>query len=224
MRIMLVEDEVKLANTLKRKLEQTGYTVDWLDNGAEALARLEVSSEDYDLAILDRLLPGREGLEICTELRKQNIQLPVIILTALGSLGDRIEGLDGGADDYLVKPFPLAELLARVRSVLRRPPASLPPLLQVRDITLDPAAHQAWRGTRVLSLTAKEFALLEFFMRHSGQVLSREQLISQLWDLNFDSFSNVVDVHMKNLRRKVDNRNNEKLFETVRGVGYRLKK
>lgn len=223
MKIMLVEDEAKLASLIKRGLERSGYTVEWVSSGSQALERLTTSHSDYNLAILDRMLPGIDGLSICKELRQLEIDLPIIILTALSSTNDRIEGLNQGADDYIVKPFALNELVARIRTVLRRPAVVLPVRLKVNDLIIDTSTRQVWRNKQEIALTSKEFSLLEFFALHPGQVLEREQILSKVWDFAFDSFSNVVDVHIKNLRRKIDHGHSEKIFETVRGVGYRLK-
>lgn len=222
MKILLVEDETKLARLIKHGLEQAGYTVDCLENGQEALDRLLLANDSYGLVILDRMLPGMDGLAVCHELRQQNVQVPIILLTALGNLDDRVAGLDMGADDYMVKPFAFSELLARIRTVLRRPTQALPAKLQVGNLMLDTAGRRAWANKRELALTHKEFALLELFMTHPGQVLDREQILSQLWDFAFDSFSNVVDVHIKNLRGKVDHGSTKPHFETIRGVGYKL--
>lgn len=223
MRLLVIEDEWKLAAALKKGLEQEGYAVDCLFDGSMGQLRLEECPADYDLVILDVMLPGVDGVTLCRNIRSQGALVPVIMLTAKDGPSDRVTGLDGGADDYLVKPFDFEELLARVRALLRRPRSSLPPSLETRDLVLDPATKRAYRAGKEVALTAKEFSLLEYFMRNPGRVLTREQILAHVWDYSFDSFSNVVDVHVRNLRRKIDRDNRHALLETVRGVGYRLK-
>ena len=223
MRLLVVEDEEKLARTLQRGLEREGYAVDVLLDGAQALIRLGVNHEDYDLAVLDVMLPGVDGLSVCRRLRAEGVALPILMLTARDATADKVAGLDSGADDYLVKPFAFEELLARIRTLLRRPPQVLPLLLRVGDLALEPHTRLVTRGGREIALTTKEFALLEYFMRNAGEVLTREQIISHAWDFEFDGFSNVVDVHVKNLRAKIDAKGSAKLFHTVRGVGYVLR-
>lgn len=222
MKLLLVEDEATLAALIKRGLEEEGYVVDVVDDGLAALDQLLMSHEDYDMAIIDRMLPGKDGLSICRELRQQKVTLPVIILTALGTSQERITGLDSGADDYIVKPFVFNELLARIRAVLRRPQQLQAKTLQAVDIKMDTDGRKVWCRDREISLTTKEFALLELFMMHPGQVFDREQLTNRLWDFNFDGFSNVIDVHIKNLRKKLRGGQSQSSIETVRGVGYRL--
>ncbi|MCX5792320.1 MAG: response regulator transcription factor [Elusimicrobia bacterium] len=223
MRLLVVEDNVKLAVSLKRGLEQEGYAVDTALDGEAGWKKLLAGLEDYNLIIMDLTLPKIDGLELCKNMRKEGIMLPVIMLTARDTVEDKIIGLDAGADDYLVKPFSFDELLARLRSCLRRPREVLPGELRVRDLTLDVTGAKVFRGGSEIKLTLKELRLLEYFMRHPGQVLLREQITGHLWDFDFDSVSNVLDAHMKNLRRKIDGGYEEKLFETVRGMGYRLK-
>jgi len=223
MRLLVVEDEEKLARTLQRGLEREGYAVDVVLDGAQALIRLGVNHEDYDLAVLDVMLPGVDGLSVCRRLRAEGVALPILMLTARDATADKVAGLDSGADDYLVKPFAFEELLARIRTLLRRPPQVLPLLLRVGDLALEPHTRLVTRGGREIALTTKEFALLEYFMRNAGEVLTREQIISHAWDFEFDGFSNVVDVHVKNLRAKIDAKGGAKLFHTVRGVGYVLR-
>ena len=223
MRLLVVEDEEKLARTLQRGLEREGYAVDVLLDGREALARLQLNHEDYDLVLLDVMLPGVDGLRICRRLRAAGVALPILMLTARDATVDKVAGLDSGADDYLVKPFAFAELLARIRTLLRRPPQVLPPRLEVGDLALEPHTRLVTRGGREISLTTKEFALLDYFMRNAGEVLTREQIMTHAWDFEFDGFSNVVDVHVKNLRAKIDAKGSPKLFHTVRGVGYVLR-
>lgn len=222
MKLLLVEDQAALAALIRRGLQDEGYVVDVIGDGDEALNQLLMSYEDYNLAIIDRMLPGTDGLSICRELRQEKINLPVIILTALGSHKERISGLDSGADDYIVKPFVFNELLARIRAILRRPSSLKTNVLRVAALKLDTDQRKVWLKGREVNLTAKEFALLELFMLHPGQVFDREQLTNRLWDFNFDSFSNVVDVHIKNLRKKLDYGKSQQTIETVRGVGYRL--
>jgi DNA-binding response OmpR family regulator len=223
MRLLIVEDNEKLAGSLKRGLEQEGYAVDAALDGEAGWKKLLAGLEDYDLVILDLTLPKIDGLDLCRDIRKEGITLPVIMLTARDTVEDKIIGLDSGADDYLIKPFSLEELLARIRSCLRRPREVLPKELHVRGLVLDAAAARVFRDGTEIRLTLKELRLLEYFMRHPNQVLLREQIIGHLWDFDFDSVSNVLDAHMKNLRKKIDGDYEEKLFETVRGMGYRLK-
>jgi len=223
MRLLVVEDDAGLAGALQRGLSYEGYAVDCVGDGCQAATQAEVHRGDYDLVILDLMLPGLSGLEVCRRLRDRQVSLPILVLTARDATEDKVDALDAGADDYLVKPFAFAELLARIRTLLRRPPDLLPPRLVVRDLTLDPATRRVWRRDTEIALTTKEFALLELFMRNAGQVLEREQILAHLWDIGFDSFSNVVDVHVKNLRKKLDRGRQERLLVTVRGVGYQLK-
>lgn len=224
MRILIIEDEEKLAMSLKKGLEQEGYAADCLYDGEAGRRHIEIHGGDYDLVILDIMLPKVDGVEVCKSVRDYGINVPVLMLTAKDSLEDKVLGLNSGADDYLIKPFDLEELLARIRALLRRPSVLLPPELRVNDLILNPVTQRVYRADKEIPLTAKEFALLEYFMRNAGQVLTREQVLSHLWDFNFDSFSNVVDVHIKNLRKKIDHGKQKKLLETIRGVGYRLKK
>jgi len=223
MRLLVVEDEEKLARTLQRGLERDGYAVDVVLDGRQALTRLLVNHQDYDLALLDVMLPGVDGMGVCRRLRSDGVGLPILMLTARDTTADRVAGLDCGADDYLVKPFAFEELVARIRTLLRRPPQVLPPRLEVGDLTLEPHSRVVIRGGREVTLTAKEYSLLEYFMRHVGEVLTREQIMGHAWDFDYDGFSNVVDVHVKNLRRKIDVKGSAKLFHTVRGVGYVLR-
>lgn len=223
MRILIVEDEKKLALALKRGLERKGYAVDCAFDGEEGEFQIETGQEDYDLVILDIMLPKRDGIEICKNTRSKKISLPILMLTARDKTQDKILGLDCGADDYLVKPFSFEELLARIRALLRRPRELLPEELKVKDITLNCATRKVFKGGKEIPLTTKEFSLLEFLLRNINQVVNREQIIAHVWNYEFDSFSNIVDVHIKNLRKKLEDRGKEKLIETIRGVGYRLK-
>jgi DNA-binding response OmpR family regulator len=223
MRILVVEDEEKLAQALKRGLEKEGYAVDTIMDGEAAERRIEVGHQNYDLIVLDLMLPGRDGFEICRHARALHIITPILVLTARDAIDDKVSALDSGADDYLVKPFSFSELSARIRALLRRPEQALPAQLKVGDLSLDTTSRKVYRGDKEVFLTLKEFGLLEFLMRHPNQVLNREQILDHVWDFAFDSFSNVIDVHIKNLRKKIDDDNNEKLLETIRGVGYKIK-
>ncbi len=223
MRLLVVEDADKLARALKRGLEREGYAVDTLADGRLAQTRLRSRHDEYDLVVLDVMLPGIDGFTICRDLRDRGLTVPVLMLTARDTTDDKVTGLDSGADDYLVKPFAFEELVARVRTLLRRPRHALPVTLAAGDLTLDPVSRTARRGGAALELTAKEFSLLEFLMRHPGEVLSRERILDHVWDDDYDASSNVVDVHLKNLRRKVDRPDEPSLFKTVRGVGYSLR-
>ncbi len=222
MRILVVEDTGPLAATIKAGLEKAGYAVDVASDGPSGHMTVVARPDDYDLVILDVMLPGFDGFTVCHRWREAGIGVPVLMLTALGETVDKITGLDLGADDYLVKPFDFDELLARMRTLLRRPANLLPTTLEVGDLVLDPALHEVRRAHEPIELTAKEFALLEFLMRHPGQTLTRDQIMTNVWDEESDSFSNVVDVHIAQLRKKVD-RGRVPLVQTVRGVGYRVR-
>jgi two-component system OmpR family response regulator len=221
MRVLVVEDEKKLGELLGRGLREEGYAVDLAARGEEALWMAH--AVDYDAMVLDVMLPGLDGFEICRRLRHDGIWTPVLMLTARDAVDDRVIGLDAGADDYLAKPFSFEELLARLRALTRRAPRERPSVLEVGELRLDPAAHRAWRGDEELDLSAKEFSLLELFMRRPGVVLSRSQLLDGAWDIAFESRSNVVDVYVRYLREKVDRPFRRDSIETVRGVGYRLR-
>ncbi len=220
MRILVVEDEPKLAALVRRRLERAGWAVDVAADGEEAVWRAAATT--YDTIVLDRLLPGIDGLEVCRRLRADEVWSPVLMLTAIGEVADRVGGLDAGADDYLTKPFAFDELLARVRALARRGPVERSAVLEVGDLRLDASTHRVWRGDRLIALTAKEFALLEAFMRRPGQVLSRLTLLEQGWDGAYENRSNVIDVHLSQLREKIDRPFGRRSIETVRGVGYRL--
>jgi DNA-binding response OmpR family regulator len=222
MRILIVEDNQKLSASLKRGFEQEGYAVDVLHDGQEATKRLLMSHPDYDIVILDIGLPSKDGLSLCSDLRERNINTPILMLTAHDTVNDRILGLDSGADDYLIKPFAFGELLSRVRALSRRPHASLPPELRVGNLLLHPANKEVFAGDKKLELTLKEFRLLEFFMQHPNEVLSRQLLIDHLWDFSFNPLSRTMDVHINNLRNKLDLQGYGTSIETIRGVGYRL--
>jgi two-component system OmpR family response regulator len=221
MRVLVVEDETKLAELLARGLREEGHAADLAAQGEEALWMAR--AVDYDAIVLDVMLPGVDGFEVCRRLRAREVWTPVLMLTARDAVDDRVSGLDAGADDYLVKPFSFDELLARLRALTRRAPAERPAVLEVGDLRLDPAAHQVWRGDVEIELSAKEFALLELFMRHPGVALSRSRLLDGAWDMAFESRSNVVDVYVRYLREKIDRPFGRDSIETVRGVGYRLR-
>jgi two-component system OmpR family response regulator len=221
MRVLVVEDEKKLGSLLTRGLREEGYAADLADRGEEALWM--ASAVPYDAIVLDVMLPGLDGFAVCRRLREGGVWSPVLMLTARDAVDDRVTGLDAGADDYLTKPFSFEELLARLRALTRRTPAERPTVLAVGDLRLDPAAHRAWRGEAELDLSAKEFALLELFMRRPGAVLTRGQLLDGAWDIAFESRSNVVDVYVRYLREKIDRPFGLDSIETVRGVGYRLR-
>ncbi len=220
MRILLIEDNRRLSNSLKLSLEDDGYAVDAAYDGVEGQELAEMTP--YDLIILDIMLPRRDGLEVCRDLRKQRINIPILMLTARDAVEDRVKGLDSGADDYLVKPFAINELRARLRALLRRDLPDKTGLLTVANLTLDPAAHQVSRDNIPIDLTAKEFALLEYLMRNPNRLITREMAENHVWSYDYDGASNVVDVYIRRLRRKVDDPFEPKLIETVRGVGYRL--
>ena len=221
MRVLVVEDEEKLAGLLARGLREEGHAADVAATGEDALWM--AGSAPYDAIVLDVMLPGLDGLATCRRLRERGVWAPVIFLTARDAVEDRVEALDTGGDDYLVKPFSFAELLARLRALTRRAPVERPPTLEVGDLRLDPAAHRAWRGDTELDLSAKEFALLEAFMRRPGEVLSRLQLLEAAWDMNYENRSNVVDVYVRYLREKIDRPFDRGSLETIRRRGYRLR-
>lgn len=221
MRILLVEDNPRLSHSLRVSLEDDGYAVDCAFDGldGEEMGRMPV----YDIIILDVMLPGKDGIEVCRTLRDERIRTPILMLTARDALDDRVQGLDSGADDYLVKPFEMEELRARIRALLRRESPAKGGLLRAGDMTLDPARHTVERDGQRIDLTAKEFALLEYLMRRPGHLVTREMAEEHLWSDEHLVASNVVDVYIRRLRRKVDDPFHEKLLETVRGLGYRLR-
>src|SRR5665647_47708 len=223
MKILLIEDSKKFSDLVKKGLENEGYTVDCVYDGQDGKHRTELCDSEYDLIILDIMLPKIDGITVCKSIRKGKIDTPVLMLTAKDATEDKIIGLDSGADDYLIKPFEFNELLARIRALLRRPKTVLPAELKISDLTLNPATKKVYRAGKEIILTLKEFRLLEYFMRNAGITLTREDILNNLWDYEFDSFSNVVDVHVKNLRKKVDSNYKEKLFQTIWGVGYKIK-
>jgi two-component system OmpR family response regulator len=221
LRVLVVEDEVKLAALLRRGLRGEGMGVDVAYTGEEALLRALATS--YDAIVLDLMLPGCDGFEVCRRLRAEEVWSPTLMLTALDDVESRVRGLDSGADDYLAKPFSFEELLARLRALLRRAAPPRPTVLGVGDLRLDPATHRAWRGDVELSLTTREFAMLETFMRHPGELLSRFELLERVWDESYENRSNVIEVYVRYLRDKVDRPFGRHSLETVRGAGYRLR-
>ena len=222
MRVLIVEDELRMASLIRRGLAGEGLAVDVTPNGAEGLSL--GLAHDYDGIVLDVMLPDIDGFELCRRLRAAGVWSPVLMLTARDSVEDRVAGLDSGADDYLVKPFAFAELLARLRALARRGDTGRPAVLAVGDLRLDPATREVTRGSEPVSLSAKEFALLETFMRRPGEVLSRFHLLEHAWDFAYENRSNVVDVYVRRLRRKIDGPFGRDSLETVRGVGYRLRR
>lgn len=220
MRVLVVEDERRIAAFIKRGLEEEQYAVDVAYDGEEALDWTD--AVDYDLIVLDVLLPKKDGIQVCQELRAQGSNVPILMLTARDAVEDRVQGLDSGADDYLVKPFAFQELLARLRALLRRTSEIRSTRLQVGDLVLDTLTRRATRGGRVIELTAREYALLEFLMRRPGQVSSRTQITEHAWDYDFSTTSNIVDVYIRYLRRKIDNGFEAKLIRTVHGEGYKI--
>ena len=220
MRVLVVEDERKIADFIRKGLSEHGYAVDVAYDGEEALDWPAVA--DFDLIILDVMLPARDGTEVCRVLRKRGVRTPILMLTAKDAVEDRVRGLDSGADDYLVKPFAFAELMARIRALTRREPAVLGSLLRVGDLVLDTATRKVSRAEDELELTTKEYAILEYLMRHPNQVLTRTMIAEHVWNYDFDNASNVIDVHIRNLRRKIDDPFATKLIRTVRGAGYRI--
>src|SRR5512144_2880661 len=221
MRILVAEDERKVASFLRQGLEEEGHAVDVAPDGAVALDRLQ-EGPGYDLVVLDVMLPRRDGFDVLRAMRAQKIATPVLMLTARDGVADRVAGLDGGADDYLTKPFAFEEFLARVRALLRRAAAPSAPVLKLLDLSLDPATREVTRGGRKIALTSREHALLEYFLRNIGRALTRPMIAQHVWGLNFDPESNIVDVYVGYLRRKIDGEAERRLLHTVRGAGYKL--
>ena len=221
MRVLVVEDEPKLAGLLARGLREEGHPTDVATTGDDAVWMARATG--YDAIVLDVMLPAKDGFEVCRELRAFDVWTPVLFLTARGAAADRVVGLDAGGDDYLAKPFSFPELLARLRALTRRGAVERPTVLRVGSLRLDPAAHKVWRGDTEIELSAKEFTLLEVFMRRPGKVLTRLELLERGWDMAYESRSNVVDVYVRYLREKVDRPFGCDSLETVRGVGYRLR-
>jgi two-component system OmpR family response regulator len=219
-RILLVEDEVKLAHALRRRLQQDGHWVDLVEDGETAVRR--ACDEDYEVVLLDVMLPGSDGFTVCRRLREQARWVPILIITARDDVRDRVRGLDAGADDYLIKPFAFAELVARLRAILRRVPAERPAVLTVNDLVLDPATRTVTRDGRSIPLSTREWTLLEFLVRHQGSVVDRSQIARYVWGHDHSSRSNVTDVYIGYLRRKLDVAGHEPVIHTVRGVGYQV--
>ena len=222
MRILVVEDERKVASFIRQGLEEEGHTVEVAADGAAALD-LMVAGPSYDLVVLDLMLPKRDGFDVLRLARAKHVETPVLVLTARDAVSDKVMGLDLGADDYLTKPFAFEEFLARVRALLRRGALSAGPVLRVADLSLDPATREVRRGTRRIGLTAREHALLEYFLRNAGRVLTRPMLAEHVWGLDFDPESNIIDVYVGYLRRKIDGPGEPRLLHTVRGAGYALR-
>lgn len=219
-RLLLVEDDPSLARVIERGLIEEGHAVDHASTLADASEAVGIN--DYDLVVLDLGLPDGDGAELCRDVRSSGSGTPILMLTARDGVSDRVRGLDAGADDYLTKPFAYPELAARVRALLRRPKHASPPILEADDVRLDPAAHTVWRGAIMVPLTPREFSLLEYLMRNKHDVCRREDLLEHVWDANYDGLSNVVDVHIANLRRKLEMPGSGDPVETIRGVGYRI--
>lgn len=220
MRLLLVEDDRKAARVLKQGLAEEGVVVDLAHTGDEG--EYLATTNNYDLIVLDWLLPGKEGIQICRELRAHGLGTPILMLTAKDALQDRVKGLDAGADDYLIKPFAFAELLARIRALVRRGAGSRPAVLRVADLVVDPVSHRVTRGGAPIRLTTKEYAIIEFLARRAGEVVTRTTLGEHIWESEFDNLTNLVDVHISNLRKKIDTGSAVPLIHTVRGRGYRL--
>jgi DNA-binding response OmpR family regulator len=221
MRILVVEDSRRLAGIIRRGLLEEGYAVDNAYDGEEAQYMAETAP--FDLIILDVMLPKKDGVTVCRELRAKKVNTPILMLTAKDSVEDKVAGLDSGADDYQVKPFAFSELLARLRALLRREALPKTRRLQVGDLALDTQSREVWRGERRVDLTAKEYAILEYFMRRPNAVVTRTMLGENIWDYEFDGLSNIIDVYVRRLRRKIDEDGQESLIQTLRGAGYRLR-
>ncbi|MFA6076519.1 MAG: response regulator transcription factor [Candidatus Paceibacterota bacterium] len=220
MKILVVEDNKKLAENLKQGLTQEGYAVDVIEDGLVAERRILINRDEYDLVILDRMLPGKDGTSVCASWRENDVIVPVLMLTALDTTDDKVIGLDAGADDYLTKPFAFKELLARIHALLRRPKQSIPSVLISGDISVNTTSRIVTLKNKPISLTLKEFMVLEYLMRNQKKVFTRDELYSHAWDFADSSFSNTVDVHIKNLRKKIND--NGKIIQTIRGVGYKM--
>lgn len=221
MRVLIVEDEKKVAGFIKKGLEEETFAVDVAHDGEEGFHMGE--QNEYDLIILDLMLPVMDGIEVLSELRKKKVSTPILLLTAKGAVEDKVLGLNKGADDYLTKPFAFSELLARVRVLLRRGKTETKTVLKVDDLTLDLVSHKVKREDEEIELTGKEYSLLEYFMRNPGKVLTRTMIAEHVWDYNFDTFTNVIDVYVNHLRKKIDKNFSKKLLHTLRGVGYIMK-
>jgi DNA-binding response OmpR family regulator len=220
MRILVVEDDKRLSAVIKRGLVEEGYSIDCVFDGEEAQYMAETTP--YDLIVLDIMLPKKDGIVVCQELRASKVSMPILMLTAKDSIQDRVTGLDSGADDYLTKPFAFSELLARVRALMRRDMLFKTPKLQVGDLVMDTLTREVRKGERKVELTAKEYSILEYFMRHPNMVVTRTMLEEGAWNYDFDSLSNIVDVYIRRLRSKIDDEGKDSLIQTLRGAGYRL--
>ena len=220
MRILVVEDEQAIAAFVVQGLTEAGYAVDLAADAAECLHWAAIA--EYDVIVLDVMLPDQDGLTVCAELRRRDLRAPVLMVTARDTVDDRVAGLDSGADDYLIKPFAFAELLARIRALLRREPGFKGVVLEVADVQLDTASRVVSRAGKPISLTSKEYSLLEYLMRHPNKILTRSSIAEHVWNYDFDNLTNLIDVHIFALRRKLDDAHDLKLLHTVRGVGYRL--
>lgn len=221
MRILVVEDEKKVAEFIKRGLKEEGYAVDVAADGEQGYYL--ATTNEYDLLVLDLMIPKMDGLALCEKLRQEKVAVPILMLTAKDAVRDKVKGLDAGASDYLTKPFAFAEFLARIRALLRRGDSRQPAKLQVADLTVDLVAHTATRAGKKIDLTAKEYALLEYLMRNAGSIVTRTMIAEHVWDINFETFTNVIDVYINYLRRKIDQGYPKKLVHTIRGRGYILK-
>jgi len=220
MKILIVEDNKKLAENLKQGLTQEGYAVDLIEDGVIAEDRILMNRDEYDLIVLDRMLPSKDGVSICNSWRDNGVIIPILMLTALSTTEDKVLGLDAGADDYLTKPFAFKELLARIHALLRRPKQSIPSVLMSGNININTTTRIVTYKNKQISLTLKEFMVLEYFMRNVNKVITRDELYSHAWDFVDSSFSNTVDVHIKNLRKKFND--NSKIIQTIRGIGYKM--
>lgn len=220
MRILIIEDERRLSKIIKQGLVEDGFAVDQAFDGKEG--KFLAESETYDLIILDLMLPDISGLNICSDLRRLHITTPILILTAKSTTADKVTGLDSGADDYLTKPFSFVELRSRIQALIRRSHQQATPTLTAFDLIVDPLKHTVRRAGKTINLTPKEFAILELLLRHMGEVVSRTMIIEHVWDYNFDSMSNIVDVFVASLRKKIDSNASKKLIQTVHGVGYKI--
>jgi two-component system OmpR family response regulator len=219
-RVLVVEDEPRLADLLRQSLAEAGHAVDLTATGEDALDWAIAAA--YDAIVLDVMLPGIDGFEVCRRLRRTGVSIPILLLTARDAVADRVAGLDAGADDYLTKPFAFAELLARLRALSRRPPETLDPRLRAGTVVLDPATHRVWQNGAEVSLTGREFRILEYLLRNPGRVLTRAMIAEHVWDYDFPNVTNVIDVHVHALRRKLGDTSPARLIQTVRGTGYRL--
>lgn len=222
MKLLLIEDEPQIANLVRAGLEREGYAIDWVADGLNGEKRIEIYHDEYDLVILDLMLPGKNGIEICRHVRSKGITIPILILTAKSYVDDKVAALDGGADDYLTKPFDFKELLSRIKTLLRRPKEKLDIELRCGEIVLNPGSRKVTLAGKEVKLTLKEFGILEYLLRHPNKVVTRDDILFNVWDFHFDSFSNVVDVHINHLRNKIAKGKQRNFLETIRGIGYRI--